>query len=280
MDATLVTAYRQTPLQRKNFIQSNRHALLPLLGEEVLAIALEASASGGDMPSHVLPAIMRCKAGSLIWAEEAVKLRYTDFVDACQKDIRNLEDNNWVSEDIAAFRCTMMNAARSLLSNGVKAFEKKESEFCLFNLCVRVQVTSVHDDWEWRLLGRAKTLAVSQGLLERLPWEVLMFGESDPIPDVPQFMNKPPMELLSANANARDATKKLFSNMSANPTFATMRKEVAKLESELLAIDRSFVQEISPSLRSSLWTGPCKPSPPPRKMPGCRMCWPRSMKSS
>ena len=71
-----------------------------------------------------------------------------------------------------------------------------------------------------------------------------MFGEGEESQGVPKFSHIPPLGLLVPNANARDAALQLFQNSAEPPTFATMRREIAKVDHELLSIDRSFVQEI------------------------------------
>ncbi len=99
----------------------------------------------------------------------------------CTAVIKVLDHNSWDASELESSRARMKAAARSLVLGGAKSFEKKKSNFDVFNIKLEIKVNSVHDDWEWRLLARAKTVSVSQGIVERLPWDVLVVGQDDPL---------------------------------------------------------------------------------------------------
>ena len=43
-----------------------------------------------------------------------------------------------------------------------------------------------HDQWSVRLEARTRTLAVPTGSVERTPWEEHLYGETSPLPDLPE----------------------------------------------------------------------------------------------
>lgn len=104
-------------------------------------------------------------------------------------------------------------------------------------------MSSIHDEWECPPLVRAKALALAQGDLDRPPWGILMLGEKDPPPCQPEF-SKPPPVVLASSANARDVLDKFFAKIAGPPTFSSLRREAAKLERELIAIDRRVVHHV------------------------------------
>ena len=61
----------------------------------------------------------------------------------------------------------------------------------------------IDDQWEWRMIARAVTIAVSNNEVPRLPWEVLVFGKSAPVPGVPSTVKIPPSMMLKVK-NVRE----------------------------------------------------------------------------
>ena len=110
---------------------------------------------------------------------------------------------------------------------------------------VRVSVGALADEWEWALLALAKTISVSRCQLQRLPWETHCFGEAEKIAGISETVAVP-APLLQKNKVARQAVLKLFDGMDRSVlTFAFIVGEVTKVKVELLAIDRSFAQEVA-----------------------------------
>jgi hypothetical protein len=105
------------------------------------------------------------------------------------------------------------------------------------------QITSINDEWQWRLEGEAKTMAVSQNLVPRMPWERLCFG-MEPLPGVSQIVS-PPDTLLRDNRNARDACLALFDGSGRIPTFLEMKEKITTHAKDLRTTNRSFGQEIA-----------------------------------
>ena len=138
----------------------------------------------------------------------------------------------------------MMREAVLLGKQGVKPYETKESCYEFSTLTVPCTVSFVTDDWELALQAMAKTIAVSQSTLPRLPWEVACFGSKDKLPGVAETVTVPP-SLVKKNFLARSATLKLFSGVDVDTlTFAQMKSEVGRRRGELCFLDRSFVQEM------------------------------------
>lgn len=79
---------------------------------------------------------MRSRAGALAWAEDAVRIRYHDFVETCGAQIKVLDDSSWAGDDVSSSKGIMMTSGRTFLSQGLKSFERKESEFTLSGLHV------------------------------------------------------------------------------------------------------------------------------------------------
>ena len=78
----------------------------------------------------------------------------------------------------------MVREASHLTKSGVKPYEQKESMFKFLQETVTCTVSSLHDDWEFGLMAMAKTMALSQSKLPRLPWEMVCCGRDVAILDV------------------------------------------------------------------------------------------------
>lgn len=140
------------------------------------------------------------------------------------------------------FKRLMNMDCKDLQKFGFKAFEQKECEQTFLTKQVCLKVNSIADDYWFRLLARAKSIAVSVGDLPRLPWEQVLFG-SDTIASLPST-TKVPFELLSDNKNAREACIDLLPK-DMQLTFAEMETQLKKHESVLLSLCKDFSQEVA-----------------------------------
>ena len=125
---------------------------------------------------------------------------------------------------------------------GFKAFEKKGCCQTFLGQTVALKVTNLADDYWFRLLARIKSIAVSNGVLPRLPWEQVIWGK-DHIADLPTA-TQVPLDLIAANNNAREACIDLFPRQ-LELALAEMITQLRKHEHVLLSLCNDFVQEIA-----------------------------------
>jgi len=159
--------------------------------------------------------------------------------------IDELIGNNFDEAEIESFKRLMINETTYLKKTGINIYEtNRESSFNFLARTVVCPITSMHDDWEWGLLGVGKTMDVSQNNCARMPWEEVCFG-TGPLPGISETI-KVPASLLARNVSARNAVLKLFSGIDVTKlTLTQMKSEISRNQTELLVLDPSFIQEIT-----------------------------------
>jgi len=191
-----------------------------------------------------LCAVLGTHIGSAIFQKEAIEARYTQFLEARDRLIDELIGNDFLEDEIDSFKKIMLNETLFLKKSGLNIYENKDSSFNFLAGTVVCPITSMHDDWEWGLLGVGKTMDVSQNKCARMPWEEVCFGKG-PLPGISETI-KVPASLLAQNVLARNAVLKLFSGIDLTTlTFAHMKSEISRHQHDLRALDPSFIQEIT-----------------------------------
>ena len=112
---------------------------------------------------------------------------------------------------------------------------------------MELPINSLEDRWSYKLIGRLKEIAVSNGHLPRLPWEITLFGARDPIEGIPRAIELDgSLECISINQVARAELLKYFPDGIGlgSLTFEQCRKVVSAQRNQLCEIDRAFVFEI------------------------------------
>ena len=244
MDSHLTAHYKSWPLDIDSYVEGHLDALRAVVDAEALDAVWKARAACKAMDPQSLSKVLETKVGSTIFVKEAIAYCYSRFVQTRDRLLADLMAASFEEAQLEEFRALMMREAVLLGKQGVKPYETKESCYEFLTLTVPCTVSSVTDDWEFALQAMAKTIAVSQSTLPRLPWEVACFGSKDKLPGVAETVTVPP-SLVKKNFLARSATLKLFSGVDVDTlTFAQMKSEVGRRRGELCFLDRSFVQEM------------------------------------
>ena len=136
----------------------------------------------------------------------------------------------------------MNKEMRNLEVFGFENYDKKMRHHPFLTKPVCVKSPSISDDYRWRCLARMKTIGANTGDLTRTPWEIVLFGDSGVIGDLPTTV-KVPMKHLCKNENARKALAGLLPP-GIELTFSEMIEKVLKNESTLLGMCVDFSHEI------------------------------------
>ena len=138
-----------------------------------------------------------------------------------RRQLHATEMEHFTIATVTDFKAYMKVQTKILLDGGHQGWTRK-SMFDVNFLCEEgaIEHNSLDDHWIYPLEARLRTLAVHLGLVKRLPWEVVMWGENDIIPGLPLAVKIEDSLLVDA-ANSRDRILKEFSRWPAD-TFEEM----------------------------------------------------------
>ena len=226
---------------RREFVRGNAHALAPLVDMALVSAMEDATARGVSPDGGMLQLVLATAVGATLYQAEGARLQYDQFLGRIADRIGQLEYHDFRSEEVRSFRALMQVEAREV-SKGAPRFAKKTGTLDFLGEDMQMAILSVNDEWSFRLAARVKAVAVSRGQLPRLPWEVVVFGDRDPLPGFPETV-KVPDDLIEPYTNVRAAAKKLLDGYE-GLTFADMRRFVAAQADILTGMDRHFAIEL------------------------------------
>ena len=230
-------------LTRSDFLSSYEHALRPFFdvdaGKHIQAcLKVKAEVNFTD-----LRAILLTTVGEALYRDEAIRLNMHDYITKSKDALVNLEHLDFIVDEVGNFHTRMDAETKLLVSNGAQPFASSdlavmwltvEAEFTLHMLC---------DNWSWRYAARVKELAVSYGYVKRLPWEVILFGQKEKVPDLPLAVNLPrDLPIIRQNARMRETLLEAFGEAQA-VTFADMRKVVSAKWESMKEQERTAIME-------------------------------------
>ena len=181
---------------------------------------------GGDGDnSCIVHKFFGTKVGASIFHKEGLDFQFKDFQDTVVKQLHDAEMEHLTVDVVDGFKQVMRTRTRILIGTGHMPWTKKTTyETTFLTEPEPLEYQSLNDHWNYPFEARLRTLAVSMGKVVRLPWEVVMFGESAPIPGLPMACRIDDELLVDCN-NSRKAILKIFEKFPAE-TFADMRKVV------------------------------------------------------
>ena len=235
---------------RHSFLVSHRDSLSPFLDKDALAEVVHSISqdNGAALSARAVHTLMESQIGKVLFKPECAKIELVEFGDAAERGIVDCEYHSFSKDEVDAFYKKMSRSVETLLQAGHKAFATKETLSVDF-LLVKIEAphTGLQSQWSVPLATRVKQIAINNGMLKRLPWEVLLFGESGFIGDLPQSIAVPlDLEVIVDCGNARAAAMKCFKGVgdATNVSFADMRKAIAPQRASLLSHESTFYLEL------------------------------------
>lgn len=240
--SSYVAGHMSSSAFRPEFIRGHASALAPFMAMEDLEAVQKALEEGNPVPARPLQAIMQTGVGSVLFKAEAVKLQYNMFVNTIEERLDTLEFHNYEASELQSFKTVVMGEARNVVQ-GAPPFSKKLTKLSFLGRETVVSINAVHDEWNYRLEARMRTLAVSTGQLPRLPWEVVLLGEKGKVEGAPETIVLEQSYLESAK-NVRKVAFKLLEGYTETLTFSEMKKVMNSQRETLLSLDRMFSLEL------------------------------------
>ena len=228
-------------MPRSNFIKKYRSALEALCPSPHLTELLEAVEKGSEIPDAALHAVSMSRLGAALFTEETTELHYKQFVTRCEKMLDDVMHEDWKIGEVDNFRAAMKQEIRQVEASGFAVFGKKISTMPFLGMTIHEEVFSLEEEFNRRLLNRAKSAAISTGQLERMPWEKACFGDG-PIPGRSQTGVVPDQLLDDAKNCRRMVLDALFPSPvdMCCSSLAELKKEVDRNIDMLLSLERGF----------------------------------------
>ena len=154
--------------------------------------------------------ILATRVGSCILRKERLDMRFVDFKEEVGKRLHGTEMEHFTHLPVQDFVAVVKNQTQSLVESGHMPWTKKRFHDVPY-MCemVSVPMNTLDDHWEYPLQGRLRTLAASQNMISRYPWEIVMFEDRKPIPGLPEAIRIDWEELVDAE-NSRKAVLQIF----------------------------------------------------------------------
>ena len=243
MDSHMTKHFWSSPLEGVHFADGHMVALSALIDKVALRSVISALVTGTHINPDDLRVVLSTRVGTAMFEDQALEFQYDQFVLLKASLLDALMETTFDQQTVEMTTSIMHEEVRKLVAIGFRMYKPRQLNFNFLQQPVTCDVPSLHDEWSFGLMALAKTLAVLQNKLPRLPWEVVCFGQGA-IPGVSSVV-KAPEAMLKSNLATRNMTIKMFAGMHLGDlTFSRMKSEVSKMRCDLCQVDASFIQEI------------------------------------
>jgi hypothetical protein len=166
---------------------------------------------------------------------EGIIFRYKLFIATIKERLDQLEDLAYAIDDVNAFKNVMGQEAKLVLEQ-CPTFHRKPCVLSFLTKSMEMKIISINDEWNYRLVARFLSQAVSRNNILRLPWEVLLFGKDKHLEGHPETIDVPD-DLLGSSRNVRSACQRILQAYQW-ATFDEMAKVVLAQSDSLNELDR------------------------------------------
>ena len=245
----VVKTSRRNIVDREVWLESNEE-VVSLFCDVQAAARVEKDVSSKVEPSvDDLKVLMTSTLGQALFHAEILNGRVAYFEATVVARISDLEHNDWPTPDIEAFRSAATGEIQDLVASGIPMYNSQELEVPFLNDVIKYTVTSLAQRPHVHLQARARSLAVSGNLVERLPWERVLFGDGG-VPCIPEH-SKVPDSLLVSCRRGRKVLARIVGNLGTGNTWDAMMAELTKPGNAkaVINVDREAGLEIAFALQ-------------------------------
>ena len=195
-------------VSRPGFLRARCSELQMFIDMNIAVLVEQALEEGKDAEAEHITLLGKSSLiGSELYAPEAMKFESVGFVTDCKARLYELEQLNFDEDETDVFKRLMLAAAENLDDEIWKQFDQRPLKLPFMNGVIEGLSQNPNCDWSGRFEARVKTLAVSNGQVQRTKWEEMMFGPSLGIPDTPSHVTVPE-SLMYDMKNGRDYINK------------------------------------------------------------------------
>ena len=199
---------QSTRVSRPGFLRAHRQELQLFIDMELSCKVEKMIEDGHELsPADIQKVVKAALVGAELYAPESLKLEANLFISDTLRRLYEVEVGNFNLDELDDFKKIMYHSAESLDQEIWKTFDNKVQDLEFGS--VEAYINVPHDEWQFRLDSRVKTLAISNCDIPRTIYEKHLYGESAPIPGVPTTVKIPP-QLLFDLANGREHINKML----------------------------------------------------------------------
>jgi hypothetical protein len=184
-------------LDDKYFIDANLAVILLFINKDDLEHVRHAVVNDKRPETPKLMRVLSTSLGQALFKAQGVQLRWVMFTEEVHKRLADLENLDFVEEEIASFQKVMTREVSQFVGDEEDAkkrtkFTKHEVVTTLFcNPITKKDIVNLNNCWNYPLHCKLVTLAVSNNNVPRLPHEVALFGDRDHLPGVRETVPLP-----------------------------------------------------------------------------------------
>lgn len=216
---------QSTRVSRQGFLRAHRQELQLFIDMD-LSCKVEKMIEDDQelIPADLDTLVKVALIGAELYAPESLKMEANVFIKDILRRLCDVEMANFDLDELDDFKKIMYHSAEALDQEVWKTFDHEVHDVSFLTGSVEAVINVPHDEWQFRLDSRIKTLAISNCDIPRTIYEKHLYGETTPIPGVPTTVQIPPT-LLFDLANAREYVNKMLGDswQSAEQIKKTMR---------------------------------------------------------
>jgi len=196
---------------RDEFVAGNRAACNCFLPAEALDTVLQALRAEKEPPLDIMVQLTSSQFGGALFSDQKAKIAWMQFTKAATDGLEVLVHHSYDPAEVASYERVMKFHMKKLLAGGCARFDRKTQVLpFLGESALTHSIRDTNDEWSFRLESAKVSLAVSNGGLVRLPWEKLVYGESQEKIDGVMETITVAESLLTKQKNVRAAALKIL----------------------------------------------------------------------
>ena len=146
-EEVLVKKWQQmsTKTPRRVFNKTFQKELNMFLEEESFDAAVKAEEENAEIPVAVLSRLLRQQVGQQLVQAEAKHAKWLAFIDATNKQLKDLMHLDWAAQDRDNFFAASKIGVKDLLQSGFQVYGKYEVSCSYFRHTYNVHVSNLHE---------------------------------------------------------------------------------------------------------------------------------------
>ena len=162
---------------RRIWVSISGRAGFAFFAEEDYEVCGKAADDNVECPMEPLRRILETALGKALLNDEGRQFQLTAFINRCHERAFGLLHNDFSQDDIDGYHEAAKVEINILVQSGQKRyFKASKMDIILATVYVGVYPQSLFDIKDWILEGVARSVAISNGQYERLPWERVLWA--------------------------------------------------------------------------------------------------------
>ena len=114
-------------------------------------------------PARLRRVLASSATSALLFRELGLQVGYTEYLILIKEKLSDLEHMDFSAGETESFRQVLSAETKSLMESGHKSLDRKVAIVEFLGVQIQLPVTTLNDDWQFRLAARIKDLALNTG---------------------------------------------------------------------------------------------------------------------